>query len=851
MATLSPFIKTVPSSSSTSMITNHSGTITKTSPSGCLSLLSSDIEEDLGILDLNAREFNYICRQEYWLLNDDEYNPETNFSYDIVLEWIDGYTPMKSDEDYKKFFHVTNNDNNHHRFQHNLSINGHNSHRNHLTPINGYNRFDYLTKSSAISRTATITKRKIENINNNNDNQLNTPTDSSSMNTTVRYGTITKGMIARPFLTNNNHTREINRTFDIFESKVEFNESPTISSSDDNEQISTLNINTPSNNHNPINTNTITRTKSSQCDLSNLSTSETDHGSDSNQVNNLMTTSDDVVEEFGLSSDSGLTDNNDLKRPSLKSQTLDASDRNYPTISRNTSSTLFLRREASQGQINNNRINNINNRTISRTPQPMKQVYLVSSNDDLLSSDCSTLSLRSSTMSGGRSEPNLLDAQKRTTNGSAQLSIHNKNQQQQPKPRLSQIQVIQAPKFQSRLMGPTGIAVPATNGNRISRIALPSTNGVSSQPSLVNIRSSGIPGNKTTSIRSTNSFGSMGSIRDQQLRQNHPSQQQSNQFQMPRAVSQIEMNNDDDGQQQDFNGNNVQQQRFGMGLDRKSTFRVTNRTSSSPSSSSTLMAMTTMLDGQQYLNQKPVMNNQQTNDHFYISNWNGNHHTSNGSRKQQEVDDVIAIQSMPYLSSNNNNNHRSSSPSSLSRNKKLPHSKQSSIVATKSAIAYRSLMPNECSNHNDDNITSICSDHTNNNNISNAAAKSIVLSSRIPGLMNNRLSIPVYGNNKGQLQRPNLINNYEQMPNQIKDSRMLNNCMESAPHVMVMPVVNIDKSTNLCRQQQQQQQQQHQQQQKQLNRTIITATAHHQPSRGFKINSCDGYEDNSWQDDCY
>lgn len=68
---------------------------------------------------------------------------------------------------------------------------------------------------------------------------------------------------------------------------------------------------------------------------------------------------------------------------------------------------------------------------------------------------------------------------------------------------------------------------------------------------------------------------------------------------------------------------------------------------------------------------------------------------------------------------------------------------------------------------------------------------------------------------------------------------------------MVMPVVNIDKSTNLCRQQQQQQQQQHQQQQKQLNRTIITATAHHQPSRGFKINSCDGYEDNSWQDDCY
>ncbi|OTF69560.1 hypothetical protein BLA29_013448, partial [Euroglyphus maynei] len=142
-------------------------------------------------------------------------------------------------------------------------------------------------------------------------------------------------------------------------------------------------------------------------------------------------------------------------------------------------------------------------------------------------------------MSGGRSEPNLLDAQKRTVNGSARLSIHNNtNHSNQPKPRLSQIQVINAPKFQSRLMGPTGIAaVPAANNDsRISRIARPITNGVSSQPSLVNIRSSGIPGNGThNAIRSSNNFGSMGSIRDQQLLQNHHhSQQQSNIFQMPR-----------------------------------------------------------------------------------------------------------------------------------------------------------------------------------------------------------------------------------------------------------------------------------------------------------------------------
>lgn len=404
---------------------------------------------------------------------------------------------------------------------------------------------------------------------------------------TVRYGTITKGTISRPFLNNNNNNnRELNRTFGLIESKLKFTESSTETSSDSNGQIITSNVSTTPtmiDNHLPINTNTITKTNRRilnvtldivgrnhsniqqrlECDPGNTSTSETDNSSDLNQANNLMITSDDLVEEFGLSSDSGLTDNNDLKRPTLNrtfemnteqsnliedsndenyrnivdsyNQTSDTSDRNFPTISRNNTRTLLLRREASQGQINNNKMNNINDRTISKTRQSMKQVNLVSSNDDLLNSDCSTLSLRSSTMSGGRSEPNLLDAQKRTTNGSAPLSVHSIKS----KPRLSQIQVINAPKFQSRLMGPTGIAISATNGSRISRIARPTANGVSSQPSLVNIRSSGIPGNGTTAIRSTNSFGSMGSIRDQQLLQNHHFQQQSNPFQIPRAVSQV------------------------------------------------------------------------------------------------------------------------------------------------------------------------------------------------------------------------------------------------------------------------------------------------------------------------
>ncbi|OTF80686.1 hypothetical protein BLA29_007993, partial [Euroglyphus maynei] len=298
---------------------------------------------------------------------------------------------------------------------------------------NGYNR--YLTKSSTISRTATITKRKIENNNNLNENQFNTPLNSASINndnTTVRYGTITKGTIHRPFQnSNNNH----NRTFDLLESKLELIESPT-TSSDDNEQIITSKFTTTTpariDNHRPINANTITKTNRrilnvsldvvgrnnhlnvEQCDdLSNTSPSETDNGSDLNHANNLMITSDELADEFGLSSDSGLTDNNDLiKRSSLKNRTFDmdmersnniedcndddnskivnnynqisdTSDRNYPTITRNT--TMLLRREASQGQIINNRkFNNINNRTISRTPQTIKQVYLVSSNDDLL-----------------------------------------------------------------------------------------------------------------------------------------------------------------------------------------------------------------------------------------------------------------------------------------------------------------------------------------------------------------------------------------------------------------------------------------------------------------------------------
>ena len=190
------------------------------------------------------------------------------------------------------------------------------------------------------------------------------------------------------------------------------------------------------------------------------------------------------------------------------------------------------------------------------------------------------------------------------------------------------------------------------------------------------------------------------------------------------------MNNDDDGQQQqqqqqqDLNGNDVQQQRLGMGLDRKSTFRVTNRPSSS-SSSVTLMTITTMFDGQQYSNQKPVRNHQQTNNHCN-SNLNVNHflNASSGNQNQREVDNNV------------NHHHRSSSPL-LSRNSKSSHSKQSSIIVTESTIPHRSsFIFSEGSNHNDNHI---CSDHTNNNDINNGD-KNIVTSSRIPGLMKNPLS---------------------------------------------------------------------------------------------------------------
>lgn len=73
-----------------------------------LTLLSSDIEEDLGFIDINDSKFDYIARDEYWLLNDDEYNSEIHISYENVLEWLESYPKTPLDDNYLKLL-VKNN----------------------------------------------------------------------------------------------------------------------------------------------------------------------------------------------------------------------------------------------------------------------------------------------------------------------------------------------------------------------------------------------------------------------------------------------------------------------------------------------------------------------------------------------------------------------------------------------------------------------------------------------------------------------------------------------------------------------------------------------------------------------
>lgn len=77
----------------------------KTSPvaSGRLSLLSSDVEDDLGLIDFEDPQFNFISRDEFWLLTDDEYDPKVH-STDITLEWLEEF----STKDVSDFFTVSN-----------------------------------------------------------------------------------------------------------------------------------------------------------------------------------------------------------------------------------------------------------------------------------------------------------------------------------------------------------------------------------------------------------------------------------------------------------------------------------------------------------------------------------------------------------------------------------------------------------------------------------------------------------------------------------------------------------------------------------------------------------------------
>lgn len=343
----------------------------KTSPisPGRLSLLSSDVEEDPCLIDFDNSQFDFIVRDEFWLLNNDEYDPTTH-SYKLASEWIDIF-PLK---DVDEYFHISNT---------------------YVTPskifvfivctfglikvsifvANGHNRFDYLKKS--VSGTATITKRKVEP----SENGLPYLKPSVS-----KFGTITKGTIY-----SNASPLNANRTYEIAKNESEISRS----SSDLSTPTSRL-----SESRAMVNTNTITKNRRSFTIGSRLRPSDTTdcdsvNGSANEQMNSTL-------EESALSDE--ISNNNDLKHKLNNTYNKDSDtdtsstqqSRNYPTISRNITRTL-LRREASQGSLNN---------------ANQSQKYLsAASNDDLLSSDSSTMSTRSNlsmtSSISGRSEPNL------------------------------------------------------------------------------------------------------------------------------------------------------------------------------------------------------------------------------------------------------------------------------------------------------------------------------------------------------------------------------------------------------------------------------------------------------------
>lgn len=90
--TLPPFANdSTVQTSSTSLISPR-----MTFKSTSVSLLPSDIEEDLELLDLNSNEFQYISKDEYWLYEDGVDRSDWA-TYKQLEEWIDQVATLDDD----------------------------------------------------------------------------------------------------------------------------------------------------------------------------------------------------------------------------------------------------------------------------------------------------------------------------------------------------------------------------------------------------------------------------------------------------------------------------------------------------------------------------------------------------------------------------------------------------------------------------------------------------------------------------------------------------------------------------------------------------------------------------------
>ena len=66
---------------------------------GRLSLLSSDIEEDLGLIDFNESQFEFLSEENiYWLFDYENDDSSFDLPYDIAFEWLNSvFTPQDND----------------------------------------------------------------------------------------------------------------------------------------------------------------------------------------------------------------------------------------------------------------------------------------------------------------------------------------------------------------------------------------------------------------------------------------------------------------------------------------------------------------------------------------------------------------------------------------------------------------------------------------------------------------------------------------------------------------------------------------------------------------------------------